>query len=321
MPTIAIVGAGPGLGLSLAKIFGRHGFTVALIARNKDRLDGLVTELTASGITAAAFPADTTNPAQLTAALQDAAARLGRIDVLEFSPHAGLAMVQPEDVTLDALRPQVDALLYGAVAAVQAVLPAMREAGSGTLLLTTGGGAIDPYPMLATANIAQAYQRNWALNLHKTLAADGIYAANIAINLMIADQAPKASRTAPRTTSPRTTGSSTPTATGPSTSSAPEPAALRSQAADPPPTHPSRSIMKTLLIMRRQQRHRPAGRPHHPRPRPPRCPARPQPDQRRGRPRRLRRRRRASIVPRHRPLHPRRRPRRGPPGARHPRPP
>ncbi|MGC5005014.1 hypothetical protein [Streptomyces sp. DT203] len=28
MPTIAIVGAGPGLGLSLAKIFGRHGFTV-----------------------------------------------------------------------------------------------------------------------------------------------------------------------------------------------------------------------------------------------------------------------------------------------------
>ncbi|MET7307714.1 SDR family oxidoreductase [Streptomyces sp. NPDC005571] len=191
MPTIAIVGAGPGLGLSLAKIFGRHGFTVALIARNKDNLDGLVTELTVSGITAAAFPADTANPAQLTAALQDAATRLGRIDVLEFSPHAGLAMVQPEDVTLDALRPQVDALLYGAVVAVQAVLPAMREAGAGTLLLTTGGGAIDPYPMLATANIAQAGQRNWALNLHKTLAADGIYAANIAINLMIADRAPE----------------------------------------------------------------------------------------------------------------------------------
>lgn len=37
----------------------------------------------------------------------------------------------------------------------------MRAAGSGTLLLTTGGGAIDPYPMLATANIAQDY---WKLH-------------------------------------------------------------------------------------------------------------------------------------------------------------
>ncbi|WP_067127192.1 SDR family oxidoreductase [Microtetraspora malaysiensis] len=187
MPTLAIVGAGPGLGLSIAKVFGGHGFNVALISRSKDRLDALVAELGGAGVTAAAFPADVADPGQLTAALTEAAARFGRIDVLEFSPHAGLTMVQPQDVTLDALRPQVDALLFGAVAAVQAVLPAMREAGSGTLLFTTGGGAIAPYPMLATANIAQAGQRNWALNLHKTLADQGIYAANVAINLMIAD--------------------------------------------------------------------------------------------------------------------------------------
>ncbi|WP_433425674.1 SDR family oxidoreductase [Microtetraspora malaysiensis] len=187
MPTLAIVGAGPGLGLSIAKVFGGHGFNVALISRSKDRLDALVAELGAVGVTAAAFPADVADPGQLTGALTEAAARFGRIDVLEFSPYAGLTMVQPQDVTLDALRPQVDALLFGAVAAVQAVLPAMREAGSGTLLFTTGGGAIAPYPMLATANIAQAGQRNWALNLHKTLADQGIYAANVAINLMIAD--------------------------------------------------------------------------------------------------------------------------------------
>ncbi|MGI5158222.1 SDR family NAD(P)-dependent oxidoreductase [Microbispora sp. CA-102843] len=193
MPTLAIVGAGPGLGLSIAKVFGNHGFDVALISRSADRLDALVAELGAAGVTAAAFPADVADTDQLTAALTEAAARFGRIDVLEFSPYAGLAMVQPQDVTLDALRPQVDALLFGAVAAVQAVLPAMREAGSGTLLFTTGGGAIDPYPMLATINIAQAGQRNWALNLHKALADQGIYAANVAINLMIADagQAPE----------------------------------------------------------------------------------------------------------------------------------
>lgn len=190
MSTIAIVGAGPGLGLSIAKVFGGHGFDVALISRSKDKLDALVAELEGGGITAAGYPADTADPAQLTDALDAAAARFGKIDVLEFSPHGGLAMTSPQDVTPATLRPQIDSLLYGAVAAVQAVLPAMLEAGSGTLLFTIGGGAINPYPMLADINIAQAGQRNWAINLHNTLGEKGVYAANVAINLMIGTEAP-----------------------------------------------------------------------------------------------------------------------------------
>ncbi|MFE2569463.1 SDR family NAD(P)-dependent oxidoreductase [Streptomyces mirabilis] len=191
MPTIAIVGAGPGLGLSIAKIFGARGFDVALISRTKDKLDALVADLAEAQITAEAFPADAGDPAQLTDALQAAIARFGRIDVLEFSPLAGMSMTTPKEVTVDILRPQIDSLLYGAVAAVQAVLPGMLEAKSGTLLFTTGGGAIDPYPMLATINIAQAGQRNFAINLHNTLGDEGIYAANVAINLMIAAEAPE----------------------------------------------------------------------------------------------------------------------------------
>ncbi|WP_448255812.1 SDR family NAD(P)-dependent oxidoreductase [Microbacterium aurum] len=58
MPTIAIVGVGPSLGFSIAKVFGSQGFTVALISRNKTKLDHLVGELAGLGIAAAAFPAD-----------------------------------------------------------------------------------------------------------------------------------------------------------------------------------------------------------------------------------------------------------------------
>ncbi|MFD6989211.1 SDR family NAD(P)-dependent oxidoreductase [Streptomyces sp. NPDC059943] len=191
MPTIAIVGAGPGLGLSIAKVFGGHGFDVALISRTKTNLDALIAELTEAGITAEGFPADVADHAQVSGALDAAIARFGRIDVLEFSPHAGLSMSSPKEVTVNTLRPQIDTLLYGAVAAVQTVLPGMLQAGSGTLLFTTGGGAINPYPMLATVNIAQAGQRNWAVNLHNTLADEGIYAANVAINLMIGAEAPE----------------------------------------------------------------------------------------------------------------------------------
>jgi NADP-dependent 3-hydroxy acid dehydrogenase YdfG len=191
MPTIAIVGAGPGLGASIAKVFGRHGFDVALVSRSRNKLDALVEQLAADGITAAAFPADVADRTALTAALTDAATRFGRIDVLEFSPYAGLTMVSPTEVTPDNLQPEIDQLLHGAVTATQTVLPAMLEAGAGSLLFTTGGGAITPYPMLATVNAAQAALRNWVHNLHGALADTGVHAATIAINLMIGESAPE----------------------------------------------------------------------------------------------------------------------------------
>jgi NADP-dependent 3-hydroxy acid dehydrogenase YdfG len=190
MPTIAIVGAGPSLGLSIAKIFGSHGFTVALISRNESKLDHLVRELASQGITSAAFPADVSNHPQLEQALQAAKKHFGQIDVLEYSPLANFGFTYASDTTLDTLRPQVESLLYGAVTSVQAVLPDMLEAHAGTILLTTGGGAVNPYPMLATTNIAQAGIRNWAYNLHNSLRDEGIYVANIAINLMITTRPP-----------------------------------------------------------------------------------------------------------------------------------
>jgi NAD(P)-dependent dehydrogenase (short-subunit alcohol dehydrogenase family) len=56
--TLAIVGAGPGLGLSIAKRFGAAGFQVALLARSADKLDGLAGELDKLGVIARAYVAD-----------------------------------------------------------------------------------------------------------------------------------------------------------------------------------------------------------------------------------------------------------------------
>ena len=82
MPAIALVAAGPRLGLSLGKIFGGHGFDVVLIARSKERLVELTEKLAAEGVTAAGFPADVTDRPALAAALDSAAGRFGGIDVL-----------------------------------------------------------------------------------------------------------------------------------------------------------------------------------------------------------------------------------------------
>ncbi|MER5225456.1 SDR family NAD(P)-dependent oxidoreductase [Streptomyces flaveus] len=201
MPTIAIVGAGPGMGLAIARTFGSRGFDVALISRTKEKLQTLVDQLGQEGITAEAFTADVLDRPSLTAALDAVKARFGGIDVLEYSPapHSpvpGLTMAAPSEVTVDNLQPQIEYIFYGAVAAARTVLPAMREAGAGTLLFTTGGGSVDPIPMLGNVNAPAAALRNWVINLDKELAGSGVHAAHVAIGVWIGEGGPEGFPTA-----------------------------------------------------------------------------------------------------------------------------
>jgi NADP-dependent 3-hydroxy acid dehydrogenase YdfG len=200
VPCIAIVGAGPGLGLAIARTYGSRGFDVALIARNRDKLDSLTARLHADGITAAAFPADVLDHDALTKTLEEAATHFGGIDVLEYSPAGSIAsapLVAPSATAPSDVQWAMDLLLYGAIAATRAVLPAMREAGTGTLLYTNGAGSIDPNPMLGNLNAAQAALRNWVLGLHKELAGTGVQAAHVAVGAWIGNDAPPGVPAAP----------------------------------------------------------------------------------------------------------------------------
>ncbi|MEV4115116.1 SDR family NAD(P)-dependent oxidoreductase [Nonomuraea sp. NPDC049695] len=192
MPTIAIVGAGPGMGLSIAHTFGSRGFDVALIARNKEKLDGLVARLSERNITSAGFSADVMDRPALTGALEAAVERFGGIDVLEYSPATrDIEIAGPLEVTPENLQSQVEYNLYGAVTAANAVLPAMLAARAGALLFTTGGGSVTPNPMFGNVNAAQAALRNWALNLNNVLTGKGVFAAHVAINVWIGASVPE----------------------------------------------------------------------------------------------------------------------------------
>lgn len=194
MPTIAIVGAGTGLGLAIARRFGSEGFDVALISRNRGKLDALVAELAADGITAAGFPADVLDRPGLRAALTAAKERFGGIDVLEYSPadaSAGpLAPVDIRQATPENVQPQIEYYLYGAMTATDVVLPELLAAGAGTLLFTTGAGSLYPVARYGNVTAGGAALRNWALNLGEALSGTGVHVAHVAIALMIGDQAP-----------------------------------------------------------------------------------------------------------------------------------
>jgi NAD(P)-dependent dehydrogenase (short-subunit alcohol dehydrogenase family) len=191
MPAIALVAAGARLGLSLGKIFGGHGFDVALIARSKERLDEFTEKLAADGVKAAGFPADVTDRSTLAAALGSAAGRFGGIDVLHYSAPAvgsseAVRSTGALDVTVNNLGPQIESICYGAITATRAVLPAMLAAGTGTLLYTTGASSVIPAPMFVSAGMAGAALRKWALTLNGALADKGVYAGHIAIGAWIA---------------------------------------------------------------------------------------------------------------------------------------
>jgi hypothetical protein len=49
----------------------------------------------------------------------------------------------------------------------------MREAGTGTLLYTTGAGSVNPVPEIGNVNVAAAALRNWVLNLNTELSGCG----------------------------------------------------------------------------------------------------------------------------------------------------
>ncbi|WP_243063502.1 SDR family NAD(P)-dependent oxidoreductase [Humibacter sp. RRB41] len=189
MPTIAIVGAGPGLGRSIAKAFGDNGFSVALVARTQEKLDALAAELNEAGIEAAGFAADVIDPASIAAAFDRIKERFGAVDVLEYSPapHTpvhGPGNPSPLQATRADLQPQLDYYLYGGIAATQQVLPEMIERGSGTIIYTTGGTSKDPLagPVeFTTTTIGSGALRSYALKLHQATVGTGVYVVHIPI--------------------------------------------------------------------------------------------------------------------------------------------
>ncbi|MEV6424918.1 SDR family NAD(P)-dependent oxidoreductase [Streptomyces sp. NPDC051662] len=183
---IAVFGAGTGLGVSLARRFGREGFRVALVARRKDRLDALVAQLAEEGIEAAAFPGDLSLPAQAPALVDAIRERYGRIDVVEYGPVAGdMAFTPATQLDATTLEQHARLLLLTPVELFRTVLPEMTARGDGALLMTTGYTAVQPMPFMSGPGPLSAAARNYLYSLNGELKDTGVYAGTLTIATMI----------------------------------------------------------------------------------------------------------------------------------------
>jgi len=77
-----VTGASQGIGHACAKALAREGATVAVAARNQQKLDELVAQITATGGKASAFAIDVADEEQVKSGIKSALAQFGKIDIL-----------------------------------------------------------------------------------------------------------------------------------------------------------------------------------------------------------------------------------------------
>ncbi len=173
-----VIGAGSGLGRSLALRFAAEGHDIALLARNTRRLEDLAAEVRAAGRDALVVGCDASDLAQLHAAVTEVA-QAGAIEVLAYNASAfGERLI---DADLDALQQATNLSVLGPVAAVQAALPSLRATG-GTVLLTGGGLALKPYAPMGVLSLGKAGMRTVAGLLADDLAEHGVRVRTLIIN-------------------------------------------------------------------------------------------------------------------------------------------
>jgi short-subunit dehydrogenase len=177
---LLLVGAGPGLGFAIAHRFAAGGYRVTLLARHADRLDELARSLDDTGAEINTIEADASNPEDLRTRMAELYGEDGAPGVVIYNAVIG-APDQLLSSTVAHLQEAYTVDVIGAIVVAQEAAPAMRSAGSGTMIVTGGGFADHPIPALATVSLGKAALRSAATMLGADLGPDGIRVATLTI--------------------------------------------------------------------------------------------------------------------------------------------
>ncbi len=177
---LLLVGAGPGLGMAVARRFADGGYRVTLMARSTDGLRDLAASLADTGAQIGTVAADVSDSDGLRAQLAELYNDPGAPGLIIYNAVMGA----PDTLlssSVEHLQTAYTVDVIGAIVVTQVVAPAMRSAGSGTIIVTGGGFADYPIPALATVSLGKAALRSAATMLGADLAPDGIRVATLTI--------------------------------------------------------------------------------------------------------------------------------------------
>lgn len=190
MPTIAVFGAGPGLGRSIARTYGKAGHEVALVARNQDKLDALAEDLRRQGVHAHAVAGDLSDPADMPALAERIREAAGDPDVIYYAPtSADMTFVSAAELTPATIEATTSLLVTSFAALVQEFLPHMLARHRGAILTAQGATALTGTPRMSGPGPAMAAQRNYLQALGKELEGQGVYVGRAYISALITGSA------------------------------------------------------------------------------------------------------------------------------------
>jgi NAD(P)-dependent dehydrogenase (short-subunit alcohol dehydrogenase family) len=177
----AVLGVGPGLGAAVARRFAGEGFGVALMARTEESIEQTREEIEAEGGTALSVPANATDPDSVASAFERVRGELGDPEVLVYNAGSfqvgGILELSPK---------QFDECFKsscaGAFYAAQQVLPAMVEAGRGTILLTGASAALRGKARFAALAVGKFGLRALAQSMAREFGPQGIHVSHVIVD-------------------------------------------------------------------------------------------------------------------------------------------
>ncbi|MCV4273904.1 SDR family NAD(P)-dependent oxidoreductase [Pseudomonas capsici] len=184
MKTFLSIGTGPGMGLATAERFAQAGYRVVLSARTRAKLDAMAAEFNSRGYVAQVKIVEADDPSSVNDLIAAVVQEHGAIDVLHYNA-ASLRQATVIDQPLDSFLPDLAVNIGGALAAIHACLPGMRQAQSGSILLTGGGFGVAPHPDYLSLSVGKAGIRTLSLGLFETLRADGIHIATVTVSAYV----------------------------------------------------------------------------------------------------------------------------------------
>jgi len=175
-PVVVVVGAGPGVSGSVARLFAEQGYDVGLVGVDEPVLAELRAGNPDADVRTAV--ADITDTEAATLAIRTLGDHFGRIDVLHFNPSA-FREKDPLELSVAELLQDVALGVGALLTSVQAARPYLRRGGRVTV---TGSMAADqPWHRAASLGVQKAGVRNLVHSLDATLEPAGIRAVSVTV--------------------------------------------------------------------------------------------------------------------------------------------
>lgn len=139
-----VVGASSGIGRETAKSLAREGARVMASARRADRLRSLQDELAAEGFPIGVFAADASNCEEMDRLAERARAETGDVEILVYATGTNTPDRAMSRLRVKEWDRMMSVNLDGAFYITQALLPAMRAAGTGLLIYISSISGLRP---------------------------------------------------------------------------------------------------------------------------------------------------------------------------------